>query len=109
MYVRRKTNAAGVVFYQLVENRREDGQPRQRVLLHLGRYSNVDDALEKWSGEIQDEHRRAMQARRLGEEVAEGSTARRDVNKRATTAERRARELEDKLKKLRRLRKQGLV
>ena len=33
--------------YQSVESRRVDGEPRQKVLVHLGEHPTVDDALKK--------------------------------------------------------------
>lgn len=57
MYVRRKTSRSSDV-YQLVESRRVDGEPRQRVLLHLGRYPSVDDALAAWPQDVKQLHRR---------------------------------------------------
>jgi hypothetical protein len=33
-------------YYQLVESYLVDGKPRKRVLLHLGRYSTAEAALE---------------------------------------------------------------
>jgi len=46
-YVRKKTTKTGKEFYQLVESRRVDGEPRQKVLVHLGKYPSVDAALER--------------------------------------------------------------
>ena len=43
-FVRRK-RVGPYEYYQLVENRWIDGKPRQRVLLHLGRYTTVEAAL----------------------------------------------------------------
>ncbi len=54
-YVRKKSFKRGeatVEYYQLVESRRVDGKPRQRVLAHLGQYSSVDAALEELPHEI---------------------------------------------------------
>ena len=39
-------------YYQLVQSYRADGRPRQRVVLHLGHHSTVDEALERWPREI---------------------------------------------------------
>ncbi len=50
-FVRRK-RVGGGEYYQLVESRRVDGKPRQKVLVHLGRYPTVDDALRRWPREI---------------------------------------------------------
>jgi hypothetical protein len=33
-------------YYQVVESRRVDGKPRQKVLAHLGKYPSVAAALE---------------------------------------------------------------
>ncbi len=44
-YVRKK-KVKDREYYQLVEAYRENGKVRQRVLAHLGRSPNVDDALE---------------------------------------------------------------
>ncbi len=44
-YVRKK-RVGDREYHQLVESYRENGRVRQRVLTHLGRYANVDAALE---------------------------------------------------------------
>ena len=51
-YVRKKRNKTGSESYQLVESRRVDGKPRQRVILHLGKYPSVEAALEGLPEEI---------------------------------------------------------
>ena len=48
----RKKRVGPYEYYQLVENRWTNGQPRQRILVHLGRYPNADAALEQWPGAI---------------------------------------------------------
>jgi hypothetical protein len=54
-----KGEARGIVtYYQLVESRRVNGQPRQRLIAHLGRYPSVDAAIRGLPGEIQDLNRR---------------------------------------------------
>jgi hypothetical protein len=40
------------VYYQLVESRRVDGKPRQKVLLHLGQHAAVEEALKRWPREV---------------------------------------------------------
>jgi hypothetical protein len=50
-YVRKK-QVKGKEYYQLVQSRRVNGNPRQRVLLHLGRHPTVDAALKAWPREI---------------------------------------------------------
>ena len=42
----------GREYYQLVESRRVDGKPRQKVLMHLGDHATVDDALKRWPREV---------------------------------------------------------
>ncbi len=51
-YVRKKRAARGTDYYQLVESRRVDGKPRQRVLMHLGRNATVEQALKWWPKDI---------------------------------------------------------
>ncbi len=51
-FVRKKAAARGNTYYQLVEARRVDGKPRQRVLIHLGRHDTVDAALKAWPREV---------------------------------------------------------
>ena len=50
-FVRRK-RVDGGEYYQLVESRRVDGKPRQKVLVHLGHHQKVDDALKRWPREV---------------------------------------------------------
>ena len=50
-FVRRK-KVDGGEYYQLVESRRVDGKPRQKVLVHLGKHPRVDDALKRWPREV---------------------------------------------------------
>ena len=57
-YVRRK-KVKRYEYYQLVENHRVDGKPRQRVIMHLGKEPTVDAALENWPKEIARLRRRA--------------------------------------------------
>ena len=42
----------GGEYYQLVESRRVDGKPRQKVLVHLGHHKTVDEALKRWPREV---------------------------------------------------------
>ena len=42
----------GKEYYQLVESRRVDGKPRQKVLIHLGSHPTVDEALKRWPREV---------------------------------------------------------
>ena len=49
----RKKRVHNYEYYELVENRWVNGQPRQRVLVHLGRYPTAEAALQQWPGAIQ--------------------------------------------------------
>ena len=42
----------GREYYQLVESRRVEGKPRQKVLMHLGQHATVEEALKKWPKEV---------------------------------------------------------
>ena len=76
-FVRRK-RVGPYEYYQLVENRWVDGKPRQRVLLHLGRYASVEAALEGWPREIEGLRRfasaRRDKANRLKKDPSSEST-----------------------------------
>jgi hypothetical protein len=61
VYVRRKTSPGRADYYQLVESSRVDGKPRQKVLLHLGQRSSVEEALRIWPLEIQMLRRKGLQ------------------------------------------------
>ena len=96
-------------YYQVVESRRIEGEPRQKVLIHLGGHPTVDDALKKWPGEIKRLRRHAREER---DRVPEGSETRptyRNMLKRAASSEKRADDLEANLRKLRDLRKESVV
>lgn len=107
-FVRAK-KVKGKEYYQLVESRRVNGKPRQKVLVHLGRHSSVDAALEEWPEGIRRLQRYASEERRRAANRLEGSRARRDTVRRADRAERRADELSANLEKLRELRKKGVA
>ena len=64
MFVRAK-KVGGGTYYQLLENYRleESHTPRQRVLLHLGRYDTVEAALKGWPREIRNLRRDAAKIR----------------------------------------------
>ncbi len=42
----------GREYHQLVESRRVDGKPRQKVLMHLGDHATVDEALKRWPRKV---------------------------------------------------------
>jgi len=48
----RKKRVGRYEYHQLVENHWVYGKPRQKVLLHFGRYPTVEVAIEGWSKEI---------------------------------------------------------
>lgn len=45
----------GILYYYLVENYREDGKVRQRVLAYLGQFDTVADAHEHWLMQLKAE------------------------------------------------------
>ena len=98
--------------HQLSENRRVDGKPRQKVLVHLGSHATVESALTEWPREIKRLRRFAQRKREEAERLSEDPatmTIRRTALERAEKAERRADSLETNLKKLRELKKQDVV
>ena len=108
----RKKRSRGGEYYQLVESQRVEGEPRQRVLIHLGRQPTVDDALREWPQEIERLRHFAHEARMLGAFSRESSfpdTWEKESTRRAASAEKRADELEENLRKLRELRKRGVA
>lgn len=106
-YVRTK-RVKGREYYQLVESRRVEGEPRQRVLVHLGHHRSVDEALEAWPREIRRLRRLATRQRKSAAELPEGSSARRGAKRRADRADRRVDKLKTNLEELRKLRKEGV-
>lgn len=107
-FVRTK-KVRGREYHQLVESRRVDGEPRQRVLVHLGQHATADAALEAWQKEIRRLRRHAVTARKAAAELPEGSLARRAARRRADRADKRAGKLRANLEELRKLRDQGVV
>ena len=110
-FVRRK-RVGPYEYYQLVENRWMDGKPRQRVLLHLGRYTTVEAALEGWPKEVEGLRRFASQRRDKAERLKKGDVAEQmvaTVVERAQKAEKLADEIEAKLEKLHDLKDEGKV
>ena len=111
-FVRRKRVGA-YEYYQLVENRWVKGKPRQRVLLHLGRYSSVEAALEGWPMEIEGLRRFASQrwdkADRLKREEPSFERMLETTIERVRKAEKLADEIAAKLKKLHELKEQGKI
>ena len=110
-FVRRK-KVGDYDYYQVVESRRVDGEPRQRVLLHLGHHETADAALEAWPEEIEGLRRLAREDRQRLETLSEQESSKalaRNIRRRVAGAERRADRLEAHLKKLRELKDNGVV
>jgi hypothetical protein len=112
-FVRRK-RVGPYEYHQLVENRWIEGKPRQRVLLHLGRYASVEAALEGWPKEVQGLRRFASQqwdkADRLKkEEERSFERTLETLLERARKAEKLADGTAAKLKKLHDLKDQGKI
>src|ERR687885_1777463 len=102
----RKKRVRHYEYYQLVENRWTNGQPRQRVLVHLGRYPTAEAALQQWPGAVQRLRRFAhnwqQRANQLSKDPSSYSKARAQaILETAQKAERRANALVANLKKLR--------
>ena len=111
-FVRRK-RVGPYKYHQLVENRWIEGKPRQRVLLHLGRYPSVETALEVWPKEVEGLRRFAGQqwdkADRLKKEERSFERTLETLIERARKAETLADETVAKLKKLHDLKDQGKI
>ena len=111
-FVRRK-RVGPYEYHQLVENRWIEGKPRQRVLLHLGRYASVEATLEGWPKEVQGLRRFASQqwdkADRLKKEERSFERTLDILLERARKAEKLADETAAKLKKLHDLKDQGKI
>ena len=112
-FVRRK-KVGPYEYYQLVESQLVDGKPRQRVLLHLGRYSTVQAALESWPKEIEGLRRFAGKqwdkADQLRKEEKRSFERTLDaLLKRAQKAEKLADGIAAKLEKLHDLKDEGKV
>jgi hypothetical protein len=106
-YVRKK-RVGYHEYYQVVQSRRVEGQPCQKVLVHLGGHPTVDDALKRWPSEIKRLRRYAREERDRVPEGSESAPTYRNMLKRVASSEKRADDLEANLRKLRKLRKQGV-
>jgi hypothetical protein len=113
-YVRKK-QVKGREYYQLVQSCRVNGNPRQRVLLHLGRHQTVDAALKEWPREIKrlgrlaDKKRREVQAFRAPVDSDRQPRWYRDMLKQADNLSKQADDLEAKHRRLREFRDQGVA
>jgi hypothetical protein len=111
-YVRKK-KVKRYEYYQVVENHRVDGKPRQRVIMHLSKEPTVDAALENWPKEIRYLRRRAKWHGDRYENLPEESKSQRYFKKYfkdiADSAEMQADALQARLNKLRKLRKNGVA
>ena len=106
----RKKGVGPYEYHQLVESRLVDGKPRQKVLLHLGRYPTVEAALEGWPKEVEGLRRFARQRRSKAERLTrDGSpyTTVKALLEREQKAESLANDIAAKLEKLHDLREQG--
>ena len=100
-------------YYQLVQNHRVDGKPRQRVIMHLGEQPTVDAALENWPMKIKNLRRRAKEHGDRYEKVPEEYKNERYFKEKfkdvADSAEMQADALQARLIKLRNLRNNGVA
>ena len=111
-YVRKK-KVKRYEYYQVVQNHRVDGKPRQRVIMHLGKEPTVDAALENWPKEIKYLRRRAKKHGDHYEKLPEEYKSERYFKEKfkdvADSAEMQADALQARLNKLRNLRKNGVA
>ena len=111
-YVRKK-KVKGQTYFQLVESKRVNGKPRQRVIMHLGKEPTVDEALESWPKEIKYLRRRAKERgdyyENLPEELKDQRYFKKKYKDIADSAEKQANALQARLKKLRSLRKNSVA
>jgi hypothetical protein len=112
-FVRRK-RVGPYEYHQLAESRLVDGSPRQRVLLHLGRYTSVEAALEGWPKEVEGLRRFADRqwdtADRLKKEEERSFERKLEtLLERAPKAEKLADEIAAKLEKLHGLKGQDKI
>ena len=109
----RKKRVHNYEYYQLVENRWINGQPRQRVLVHLRRYPTAEAALQQWPGAVQRLRRFAQRwrqrANQLSKDPSSSKTRAQAILETAQKAERRANALAANLKKLQDLKDQGIM
>ncbi len=99
-------------YFQIVQNRRVDGSPRQRVLLHLGHHETAESALRGWPREIKRLRASARKDRGRLEMLPEQERSAPWATKlarQAEGAEKRADALQTNLEKLRELKKQGVL
>jgi hypothetical protein len=113
MYARRK-RSGGRDYLQIVESRRVDGRPKQKLVLYVGPYRSVADALSQMPGALTGARRYATTARKHAEsytipretspEIVQEYQCRRDrAIKRAEVTRAEADALAKRLKRLRAL------
>lgn len=114
MFVRKKEHhGGGSAYHQLVESRRVDGAPRQKVVMHLGGHATVDEALKGWPREIKRLRRWAEEARKVlavynRDDPGAPAFARTALGQ-ADGADKKADEVKAKLDRLRRMRAEGVA
>jgi hypothetical protein len=74
----RKKRVDGKEYYQFVENYREDGKVRQRVLAHLGCAPSVEAAIDQLERYVQNYRRLAAESRERAQEAREQWEAQRN-------------------------------
>ena len=97
MYARTKRSRNGQ-YLQIVESRRVDGQPRQRLVLYVGHYTSVEQALAQMPKELAATRREATKWKRIVEQHTDSNGA---IRAHAISLQKAA---EDKAERLRRLR-----
>jgi hypothetical protein len=61
----RKRRVQGKEYYQLVENYRENGKHRQRVLVHLGKHPTLESMIKQVSNQVNQAMTRRDQTEEL--------------------------------------------
>ena len=64
MFARVKESRNGE-YLQIVENYRDEGRVRQRMVLYVGRYDNIDDALRRMPGDLRNWRARRTKITRI--------------------------------------------
>jgi hypothetical protein len=106
MFARLKNSGRGPDYLQIVESYRDGDKVRQRLVLYVGRYSSVAEALERMPRQLKSARSCATNARKWYEQVAGGNHSQADEerSKRGFEQARKAAEkLAEKLERLKQL------
>lgn len=105
MFARLKNSGRGPDYLQIVESYRDgDNKVRQRMVLYVGRYSSVEEALERMPCQLKSARSCATNARKWYEQVAGGNHSEADEGRSKRGFEQARKEAEKLAEKLERLR-----